>query len=405
MSRKLFTERNGWKVGIFPPDKDGWQPGRKGIRRNLIRLEELEDLSPDQVEHRLELLYEQKKREILEQSIEKNAEKARRLRIKKKTTLKQAAKQWLAEVEHTGSSGTHKLYKQTVSLYFDNFPDIPANEFGREENIKFYNLLKVRKVSEKSSKTISPSTQAKHMRQLQALLNWCYDMEYMDRIVRLKKAEAPEKEMEVLEEKALDELEVHLRNLYESDQGDARTQRKNKNLYRAFMLARYTLLRSGSIWALELDSIDLKHGVIRVREGVVKVLLRSGPAEKPWRPKKMKFPNKPINATLMEFLKEDLKSRDSKEFYYVDNGNGRAWRSESGKMAEKLKDELKELKLNTNLKPFHEGLRASGITWLLNHGVEPQQVQQLADHSDIQTTMKYYNTKTSSQKRAVDLLG
>jgi integrase len=243
------------------------------------------------------------------------------------------------------------------------------------------------------------------MRHLQALLNWCYDMEFLDRIIRLKKAEIPDKEMETYDEADLDKLEKHLLALYNNADGDARTRRRNQNLYRAFLLARHTLLRSGAIWALELDTIDLQGRLIRVRETEVRIRKRSGVVKEPYRPKKMKFPNKPINDTLFEFLELDLPTRSEKEKYFLDDGHGCAWRMQSGKMAGVLKTEIKLIGLNSDLKPFHEGLRASGITWLLNQpGVSPQMVQQLADHSDIQTTMGYYNTRKASQKTTVDLL-
>jgi site-specific recombinase XerD len=49
-------------------------------------------------------------------------------------------------------------------------------------------------------------------------------------------------------------------------------------------------------------------------------------------------------------------------------------------------------------------MRAAMITWLLNDGESPQKVQQLADHADIQTTMRYYNTREASQRSAVERL-
>lgn len=60
--------------------------------------------------------------------------------------------------------------------------------------------------------------------------------------------------------------------------------------------------------------------------------------------------------------------------------------------------------LPDGVKPFHWGMRAAMITWLLNDGESPQKVQQLADHADIQTTMRYYNTREASQRSAVERL-
>jgi site-specific recombinase XerD len=57
--------------------------------------------------------------------------------------------------------------------------------------------------------------------------------------------------------------------------------------------------------------------------------------------------------------------------------------------------------LAEGVKPFHWGMRAALITYLLNNGETQQKVPQLADHADIQTTMKYYNTREASQRDAV----
>jgi integrase len=105
-----------------------------------------------------------------------------------------------------------------------------------------------------------------------------------------------------------------------------------RNLYRSFMLATNCLMRVGAIYALPLDAIDLEARVIRVRDV----------PELGWKNKGSKWPNKPISQRLYEFLKEDLANR------------------------------------------------------LLNDGESPQKVQQLADHADIQTTMRYYNTREAS---------
>lgn len=104
----------------------------------------------------------------------------------------------------------------------------------------------------------------------------------------------------------------------------------------------------------------------------MRVRKQNGVVKERYSPKKMKFSSKPINDTILEL---DLSTRSEKEKYFLDDGHGCAWRIQSGKIAGVLKTEIKLIGINTDLKPFHEGLRASGITWLLNQsGVSPKMV-------------------------------
>ena len=232
------------------------------------------------------------------------------------------------------------------------------------------------------------------MRQLQNFLNWAYDNEYLDKQFHLKKSKVPQKEMETFTQDEVDSLAKYLEEKF-NEEADPRITRQNKNLFRAFMLARHTLVRVGHIWALKLENININKGFIHIKEN----------EELGWKPKGMKWPNKPINKTLMNFLKEDLANRDESERYFLDKGNGKPWHSTSANLSKPMRAACNELGLSKSVKPFHWGIRATYITWLLNEGVPPVQVQHLADHSDLATTMKYFNTKKSSQKSAVDLLG
>jgi integrase len=238
-------------------------------------------------------------------------------------------------------------------------------------------------------------------------------MEYMSRPFNLKKAPRPQKDPETFSEEDLDRLEKHLKKMADTtltDEGHrvhARKLRRNKNLYRAFMLARHTLLRSGAIWALQLDKFVLtgEEPFVRIRDCVVETKNSKGELKKTeWKSKKMKWPNKPLNSILLEFLKTDLVNRKPIERYFLDDGRGYAWHEQTGKIARELKIEIEYLGLNIDLKPLHHGVRASGITWLLNQGVPPQTVQHLADHSNISTTMGYFNTRNASQSQAVNML-
>lgn len=144
---------------------------------------------------------------------------------------------------------------------------------------------------------------------------------------------------------------------------------------------------------MKLEWIDIENKLLRIQDN----------PELKWHPKKLKWPNKPINQHLHQFLINDLKSRSTAERYYLDNGKGHPWyadKSDVSKFATKL---CKECGFPA-IKPFHWGMRASMITHLLLNGAEPHKVQQLADHSSLATTMLYFNTRKVDQAEVAELL-
>lgn len=96
-------------------------------------------------------------------------------------------------------------------------------------------------------------------------------------------------------------------------------------------------------------------------------------------------------------------NRDKREVFFLDNGKGQPWyadRAGPSKYATKI---CKECDL-PSLKPFHWGMRATMITYLLNNGANIKDVQELADHEDIQTTIMYHNSRTVKQRNAVNAI-
>jgi hypothetical protein len=156
------------------------------------------------------------------------------------------------------------------------------------------------------------------MRQLSNFLHWVYKNEYLDRIIELKKARVPQKDMEVYSIKQLQTLKAYL--LTNIDQNDSGREKVNAmNLYRAFMMATSCLMRSDAIYAQELKNIDLEKRIVKIRD-----LPALG-----WKNKASKWPNKPINDNFYDFLAVDLKGRSPKEKYFLDNGHGKTWYAEA----------------------------------------------------------------------------
>ncbi len=394
MARSNFIIRDNTILGVYPDDFDrGHVPGRRGTRRALCKKDDLQFIPEELRQSHLNKLYADKELELRKGILIERLKIDDQKRKRRTARFGEASKIWLEEVAQTQSPKTHRTYKNTITIYKDKVGDHRLSDFDRAKNIKFFTALTLHPGKTKGS-TIGPDTQNQHMRQLQNFLNWAYDNEYIEKSFNLKKAKVPQKDMETFTPDEVQRLAEYLEEKF-NEKTDPRLTRLNKNLYRAFMLARHTLVRVGHIWSLKIENIDLEAGFIRFTEN----------EELEWKPKGMKWPNKPINKSLMKFLKEDFANRDPSERYFLDKGNGNPWHATSNNMSKLMRAACNELGLSKKVKPFHWGIRATYITWLLNEGVPPVQVQHLADHSDLTTTMKYFNTRKSSQQSAVDLLG
>lgn len=394
MARKSITTRGNSIVGIYPEDFErGHVPGRRGIRRVLCQKSEVAHLSDEEKATYLNDLYYSTEHQIRKEQLDEAFNKEKRKKSKKASDFSEVSKKWLTEVKSTKSSKTWKAYKNTIDLYTTLVKNHRMSEFDREKNMDFFTQLQG-VTSHISGKPITSATQNMHMRQLQNFLNWAYDNEYIEKQFNLKKAKIPQKEMETFSMDQVDTLAEFLEQQSLQDAGK-RNPMRYKNLWLAYFMARHTLLRIGHIWSLKLENIDLDRGFIRITAN----------DELGWHPKGLKWPNKPINKTLKKFLKEDLESRPPEHRYYLDNGKGQPWVKEVSVISKNMRMVCDELELPQSVKPFHWGIRATFITWLLNEGVPPVQVQHLADHSDLATTMRYFNTRVSNQRSAADLLG
>ena len=394
MRQRIFLDSSSNLCGEFPHDPQlGFVAHRRGLRRRLVSSTDRERLGEDAAMTLAFSRYAEKEKQIREKQFVKDESKARAEHLRKNITVNDAAKIWFSHLEIMVSTKTLNVYKQTIGIYLNAVGNHLLKEFSRDHNIRFYKALTELHSIKNPTQLISASTQNMHMRQLNIYLRWAYDNEYLDKVVRLKKAKAPTKEMEVFSIKHLEQLKAYL--LIQIDQADTPRRKVNAvNLLRAFNMATSCLMRKGAIAAQELKNIDLDARIIKIRD--VPAL--------DWKNKGYKWPNKPINKAFYDFLKEDLAARGPKEKYYLDDGHGNTWYADISAISRSMTKACKAAGLPSGVKPFHWGMRAALITWLLNAGESPQKVQQLADHASIQTTMKYYNTREASQRDAVDIL-
>ncbi|MEY8239983.1 MAG: tyrosine-type recombinase/integrase [Cycloclasticus sp.] len=392
MARKTLTERGDAIVGIYPVDFErGHVKGHPGTRITLCKKSEIAYMSIRERDEHVQDLYYSKKIELKNAFYDKRLNIQTKKKEKKIAYFKEASKLWLSEYD--SNKKTFKTYSQTIKLYLNHIGDHRIADFDRDCNIQFYDYLTTYKSHRKPFNVISKDTQNSHMRTLQNFMNWCYDNEYTKKRFFLKKQKKSQKDIHTFTPEEVDKLSSYIKKRAETNI-DPRINRMNKNLYRAYMIARHTLVRKGSIWALKLEWIDLERGFI---------YFQSNP-DLGWESKGMKWPNKPINDTLRKFLEDDLKNREPQEKYFVDNGRGKPWYANVDHMSKPMRKACDAAGLPSIVKPFHWGVRGTHITWLLNNGVDVVEVQHLADHSDMATTMGYYDSRTASQAKAVKML-
>ncbi|TMO97578.1 tyrosine-type recombinase/integrase [Pseudoalteromonas ruthenica] len=392
MARKLFSrnEKRGTYVGHFPPP-GGWKRSCKGIIRKLCAIKDIEHLSKEQQARHLQERYNQVNFELRNADLIEEKSKKRKDLEKRGMMFSAASKLWLKEVELTKNHKTVESYANTVQHYLKGVGDHSMKEFDKSKNLDFFDYLANK--AEYRNKPLAKSTQNYHMRQLQVFVTWAFEEEILLKHIKLKKAPNPKKDMETFSLDDLSKLKAYI--------AKALTQEKRKrellnlkNLNRAFSMATNTLMRIGAIDAMRLDWIDLENRVIRIKDN----------PDRKFENKKYKRPIKPMNDELYEFLVTDLKNRHPSEEWFLDNGRGEPWysdRSGPSKYASKICNACGLPKL----KPFHWGMRATMITYLLNQpGANIREIQQLADHEDLQTTMLYHNTRTIQQQNAVNAI-
>ena len=389
MSRKLYEKSRGNYVGIFPPP-GGWQAGRKGLRRTLCKQDEVDHLDEMDKTIRLTEMYSRKAREITDEQHRKEQERKKKQQ-RKHWTVNQAKELWLTSVKAGCVEKTVKMYKKSLELYVTacGNHEMADYDFQKFDTYKVY----LRDEATYRGRKLAKTTIHTHTRHFKNFLIFCHDKEIIEKREKLKMPELPKQDMVTLSLKEVKKIKRHLitqTSIYELD-GDMRKALNYRNMVRAFMLATLMIARRGAIWSLKLDNIDLDSRMVYIRDN----------KELKWKNKYNKWPNKPINDELYDFLVKDLSERNPKERYYLDKGNGQPWYSDPGDISTMGSNIFKELSL-PNIKPFHWGMRATMITELLLDGENPYCVQQLADHESIETTMLYLNKRKVRQKKAAD---
>lgn len=393
MSRKLFSKRGDKWVGEFPPE-GGWQKGRRGVRRTLCSVDSLKALPDMERQMRLMDLYQEEARDILRaREVEKEKLKQKKQERKRFTVLN-AKRLWMESVKaETNNKNTIQGYQKSVDHYVAANGNHVMAEHDNEHHTRYLNYLK--SDAEHRGRKLSVGTQNKHVRHFRIFVGWCYDFGILNRVPRLKAPTVKKKDMDTYELEDLEKIRRHIESELAAglETGNQILIRNMKNALRVWWLATYSLMRLGAIWALPLSNIDLKRDIIKIRDN----------PELDWENKKNKWPNKPIGKKLKAFLTADLKGRDKKEKFYLDKGDGQPWYYDRGDISTFFGELCVACDL-PKLKPLHHGFRATMITHLLENDADLVEVQHLADHDDINTTLSYRNTRRAKQKNASDRL-
>jgi integrase len=152
---------------------------------------------------------------------------------------------------------------------------------------------------------------------------------------------------------------------------------------RIYALSVYTYTRASELMALDWADVDFQGGLIRI----TKALDKKG-AVKPTKTKETR--NIPIEPGLLPLLEAMHGEAD---------GKGRIVSLPRKKMAAELREHLQragitrpELLTSTATRKaltFHDGGRATGITWMAIRGDDPLKIMRRAGHTDLETTMLY----------------
>lgn len=320
--------------------------------------------------------YNQKLVELLKEKKEKAS-------IPKSPPVREVMQLWLDNVAKNRSKLTVQEYLRAVNEYVYCAGNHSIHEF------KKHFIYKMQDAFEK--RHLSVASQKKNIGAIQTFLNWAYDSEYLEKPVKLDKPRPTKREPLVYSTEDLSAIKECIFLKIETAK-NAQQAKFRKTDLRAFIMMTQTIMRRAEVFYLQLKNISLKDRMI---------LLREVP-EKNWTIKNKKEAAIPISEALAAFLEEDLRGRDSEEVWFLDDGKGELIYHHQNQLSRSFGRYCKELGF-AGIKPVH-GIRATGITRLLEAGASIERVKKLARHADISTTLSYFNSKKIDSKELVDML-
>jgi len=224
----------------------------------------------------------------------------------------------------------------------------------------------------------------------QIFFNWCDDMEFTPKRIKLDKMRVTKEAPEILSEEDYENLLALLDETIDTTTGLTRTSAVN--MKRATVLLRYTGMRGGEARALPLSHIDLFASEIKIADVPEAGFKVKGRVEAIVPIAKDK---------LARFLETDRQSRNVNEKWFLDDGFGNLQWAGMTPMGKVFRRALRKIGVSDKVSPTH-GFRATVISNLLNKGASPVCVQHLARHKQIGTTMGYHKTDSSEIRKQIE---
>ena len=247
---------------------------------------------------------------------------------------------------------------------------------------KLLNHLKTRKMNDAS---INSRVQA-----CQIFLNWCAELEYTQKRIKLEKMKVTKEAPGILKEEDYTNLLALLDETIDKANGNTKTSALN--MKRATVLMRYTGMRGGEARALPLSHIDLLAREIKIADVPAAGFKVKGRVESVVPIAKEK---------LARFLADDMQSRNTNEKWFLDDGFGELQWAGMTPMGKVFRRTFRQIGVSDKVSPTH-GFRATVISNLLNKGASPVCVQYLARHKHISTTMGYHKADSSEIRKQIE---
>ena len=314
-------------------------------------------------------LYQEKLAELRVKE-ERVAEETKKLA--KGLSIRTVMQQWIDnDVSPYTKPITAREYMRTCSLYIEIVGDHPIIDFKKNHANLFQSGLQKRGLSKAGIR--------KHQTQLQIFLNWAYSEDHLEKPLKLNKIKVFHNGPVIFSRTEVEKIQKFIENSQLKDSSPYQ-ERCIKNHMRAFLIARYAVLRCGEILSMPIRNILLDDGVLKITEV----------PELDWVPKTRQERLVPISPILKSFLEEDISHRDKSEHWFLDDGLGRRSYVSNSQLTQVFRRYIKRCGLEKpGRKPLH-GLRSTGITAMLSAGGKLDFVSRIAGHANVQTTLNHY---------------
>lgn len=324
---------------------------------------------------------------------------------KNKITVKELLDLWSLSKKASISPKTYSFYQFMTGMINSDLGKLKAVKLKTEQIELFIN--------KRLSNGLSSTTAGHYYTVLNIAYNWAIQRGYVLRnpCRLMKKPKSERKEMHVYDETQLDKLFKSI---------------KNYTIYYPTLLAATTGLRLGEICGLTWENVDLKNGIIQVKQQLQEVdkELITVPLKTKRSQRKIVLLDITIEALKELKIKQDFNKKylegiynDSGFVICQSNGNPynpqymtRNFRRVLSEQKHKINidGKQKELSLcqilNIPLIRFHD-LRHSHATILLKANTNPKIVSERLGHADVGTTLNIYShILPDMQRNAIDKL-